>query len=54
MTSGHKDDENRSFPVSAGVDSFTYKTTAQKEKWLGNGPDFVLVDTPGRTLLFGF
>ena len=37
-----------SFPVSEKIDAFTNKTTAQVEKWLGNGEEFILVDTPGK------
>ncbi len=40
------------YHVSAGVDSFTNVTLAQKEQWLGNGNEFVLVDTPGITIMF--
>ena len=36
-----------SFPVSEKINAFTNKTTAQVEKWLGIGDQFVLVDTPG-------
>ena len=39
-----------SFPVSEKIDAFTNKTTAQVEKWLGTGEEFVLVDTPGKEM----
>ncbi len=45
---GKKDGQPMSYHVSAGVDSFTNVTLAQKEQWLGNGNEFVLVDTPGQ------
>ena len=45
---GKQDGSHMSFPVSEKIDAFTNKTTAQVEKWLGTGEEFVLVDTPGK------
>ena len=45
---GKKDGQPMAYHVSAGVDSFTNVTLAQKEQWLGKGHEFVLIDTPGQ------
>ena len=51
ILSGKEDGQPNSYHVSEGVDSYTDMTLAQKERWLGKGNAFVLVDTPGNTLI---
>ena len=45
------DSQDSNFPVCSGIDSCTKETTYAVGNWVGKGPFFTIVDTPGNNFL---